>query len=293
MRTRRTESGLVLGLLWVLIAGVAIVELSEASQEGVRSYSRAKFQMLEGRGVEVCEACFKAFETIAAGPEGLGLSGCERNYDLDMGLSAADWTELDPLEHLAILKKVMLFLMPLDPKAHIGHGRSSVYEGTIYETEETFRQKIETWLKYERLAISLAMIDIDNDGRAEPVFKYRHGADSACANPPNGADERVLVVLTPNKKSIDRTKTDLVMQHDGKRPGHPAGNIGGQIYDAFSMKGGTYFDRWGDLWENNLLKSDTIVIYRAEGNKVRRMCKFWYDRFFGFTPLEEKVGGQP
>src|SRR5439155_12039029 len=137
---------------------------------------------------------------------------------------------------------------------------------------DNFKREIKTEMKYQRIAVSMVMIDIDNDGRAEPVFKYRHGI---CGNPQNRSATRALLVLNPACKSIDQIKTDVVTQNDGKRPGHPAGNE--QIYDIFTYQGQVYFDRWN----NGGLEPDTFSVYQAMGNTVSRLCKYRYERRYG------------
>lgn len=171
MKKRCPRTVVVFGILWLLMAVVAKADTALPSLGFV--------EMLEGQGVEVCEACLKAMEAIASEAGAVGLSGCERNYASEYGFSAPQWKELPPLKHLSILKKVMLFLRPGDPE-FAGTGRSTMLEGTIYETDDIFRREIKTELKYERIAVSMATIDVDNDGRPEPLFRYRQGD---CPNP--------------------------------------------------------------------------------------------------------------
>lgn len=274
MKRMHRGSGLVLTILWLMMAEVGAVETSRPSF-GV-------FEMLEGQGVEICEACLQAFETIASGPDRVGLSGCERNYDPALGLSDAKWTELEPLKHLALLKKVMLFLYPVDPDLFVGRGRSTMFEGTIYETDDTFRREIKMEMKHHRLELSLAIIDVDNDGRREPVVQYRRGN---CGNPENRSARRALVVLTPDRKGIDRNKSDVLLHNDGKSPGHAVSIFGGGIYGLFSMKDVVYFD----VWDNDGLQPDTVLLYRANRTEVSRICKYRYERRF----RSESLGGRP
>ena len=241
---------LVLGMLSMFVVSVATAEPPLSSPY--------HFEMLEGQGVEVCEACLKAMEAIAWGPDRVGLSGCERNYEPTLGLSAPSWIELEPLKHLALLKQVMLFLMPIDKDKIPG----SIYDG------DNFKREIKTELKCERIAVSMAVIDVDNDGRPEPAFKYRSGI---CGNPDAPAPSRALIVLTPDRKAIARTKTDAVMQNELKEAGRPAGNDSSKIYDIFTFKGQVYFDKW-----DRSPDPDIVTVYRAEGNRVTGLCKFRY-----------------
>jgi len=261
MRTKLGRALVVLGMQAVFLASVATAEPPLTSPY--------HFEMLEGQGVEVCEACLKAFEAIAWGPDEVGLSGCERNYDSTYGLSAPQWTELQPLKHLPLLKQVMLFLIPPDPEAHIGHGRSSMYEGTIFESDETFRQNIEIELKNKRIGIAQSQADIDNDGHPEPLFTYRI---DYCANPQAPAPTRVLFVLTPDRQSIDMTKTDLVTQNELKTEEDPGGDFSGRMYGVFFFKGQTYFDKYDrDPYP------DIVTVYQAKGKRVSSLCKFRYE----------------
>lgn len=265
------QLALVFGMLWLLMAGMVRADTTLPSV-GV-------FEMLEGQGMEVCEACLNALAEIASGPDGVGLSGCERNYNPQLGLSEAEWTELDPLKHLALLKQVMLFLFPVDPERGIGRGQSRL-EGTIYDGDN-FRREIKTEMKYERIAVFLAMVDVDNDGHPESVLKYRRGI---CGNPQAASPSRSLIVLTKDHKSIDRVRTDLVTQSRGKSSRFPTGTDSKNIYDVFSFKGQVYFDGW-----DRGPDPDIVTVYRAEKKRVTSLCKFRYDA----RSRSESVGGRP
>src|SRR5690349_16618842 len=118
MKKLRNGSRFLLVLLWLGVADVTTAGDTMLPPFGV-------FTMLEGQGVEICEACLNAFKDIESGPDGGGLSGCERNYDSAYGLSAPQWTDLPPLKHLPLLKQVMLFLGPVNPEFY-GTGKSSM-----------------------------------------------------------------------------------------------------------------------------------------------------------------------
>ena len=217
--------------------------------------------MLEWQGVQVCEACFKTLEAAASGPDRVVFSGCERAYDPELGFSAPQRTDLDPLKHLDLVKQVMMFLIPPDPSRGI--------EGTIYDGDN-FRRKIETHMKHERIAVSLAMVDIDNDGQPDPVVKLRQ----YYCNPQARSAFQALIVLSPDRKTIDQAKTNVITQNERKGPERPAGSVSRQVYDVFSYHGQNYFDRW----DNDVLEPDTFSVYQAMGNKVSRLCKYRYER---------------
>jgi hypothetical protein len=260
MKILRRGLRLIAGILWLLMAQIVTADTTLPPF--------AVFEILEGQGVEVCEACLQAFEAIGLGADGVGLSGCERNYASEYGLSAPQWTDLSPLTHRSILKRVMLFLMPLDPESYVGTGRSTMFEGTIYETDDIFKREIKTEMKHERLEIARSMIDINNDGRPEQVLKYRTGI---CSNPQAPPATRALDVLGPDRRSIDGIKADLVLRNDRKRIEHPAGNPFDKIYDVFFFKEHVYFDKW-----DRSADPDIVTVYQAKIEKVTSLCTFRY-----------------
>lgn len=272
MKKRCNRLALVFGILWLLMAGMVRADTT-LPPFGV-------FTMVEGQGVEMCEVCLKALEALPS-----NLTGCERNYDPTLGFEVGPfWKEIDPLKNLALLKQVMLFLMPIDPERGVGRGLSML-EGTIYETDETFRRQIMGELKYGRHALAQTLVDIDNDGRPEPVTKYRNGA---CGDPqlgPGSDTFQALVVFTADRKKIDQIKSDVVMQNSGKRPDHPAGNEGSQLYDIFKYQKQFYFDKW----DNGVQEPDTFSVYRAKAHNVQRLCKYRYERRYQ-SPVQ---GGKP
>lgn len=268
---KQTLSILLLGVLAGLLGLslptiVPATALPDGKQSGV-------FEILEGQGVELCEACFTALEALPS-----DLTGCERYYSA-IGFSEADWTELEPLKHLSLLKRVMMLVQPID--------RSRGIEGTIYEGDN-FRREIVNQLKYGGLVLSSALIDIDNDGKPEPVLKFREGS---CINhhDPFHVQYQPLVVLQTDRVTIDRRKTDLVMQNPNKRKDHPAGNFYDRLYDAFQYQGRVYFDAW-DFEERDSAGSRSIesfIVYQAVGKTVTPLCKYRYDRRY----RQENPGG--
>ena len=222
------------------------------------------FEMLDGQGEKLCEDCLKALEALPS-----DLTGCERNYNV-IGFSGADWLQLEPMKHLPLLKRVMLFVQPID--------RLQGMEGTIYDGDN-FRREITNQLKHGGLVLSSAMIDVDNDGRPEPVLKFRKGS---CINhhDPFHVQYQSLVVLQTDRATIDRRKTDLVMQNPSKHKNLLAGHASDRLYDAFHYQGRVYFDAW-DLEERDSAGSRSIesfIVYQAVGKTVTPLCKYRYDR---------------
>jgi len=252
------------GLLGLLIPAVVPANnLPDERHFGV-------FEMLEGKGVEVCEACFKALEAMPS-----DLTGCERPYDPELGFSVPEWTELDPLKNLGLLKKVMLLAQP--PTQGIS--------GTIFDGEN-FRREIKGQMGHGGISLSVAKIDINGDGRPEPVLKLRKGA---CINPHDAlhVQYQTLVVVNDDWTTVDPTKTDLVTQNPRKRAGWPNGDVFNRLYNVFQYKGHLYFDKWDH--DDSNFDLETFLIYEAVGNKVTAICKYRYERRF----RSQTPGGTP
>ena len=215
------------------------------------------FEIVEGKGVEVCEVCLQNLQRLSADD-----AMCRRQYNTSFGLMGPAWTKLESLKHLDLLKHVMLFLRP------VGYDIT----GTIFDGDN-FPREIQRLDKKGGVELALAELDINNDGRTEPVLKFRY---EVCGSTHDlVAFTQVLVVLTQDRKAIDPTKTDLVMQNAQKSPQRPVGFVYEEMYGVFHFGGRYFFDNW-DLSAN---ERDTFSIYQAVGDKVTRLCKFRYDRY--------------
>jgi len=218
------------------------------------------FTMLEGQGVDVCEACLKALEALPS-----DLTGCERNYDPALGFEVGPfWEEISPRENLALLKKVMLLIQP-PPQGISG----SIFDGRNFDRE------IRGQMEHGGIELSLAKIDIDNDGRSEPVLRFRKGACIGHGEALH-VQYQPLLVLQADRLSVDLGKTDLVMQNPKKRKDLPFGSVWERIYDVFQYKGAVYFDKWE--WDDYNTADENFSIFQAVSNNVNPLCKYRYER---------------
>ena len=200
------------------------------------------------------------------------LTGCERNYDPALGFDVGPfWKELDPLKNLTLLKKMMLLEQP----------PSQGIPGTIFDGDN-FVREIKGQMKHGGVKFSIGKIDIDNDGRPEPVLKLRKGA---CI----GHDDALhvqyqsLIVLRNDQSTIDDHKTDLITHNPRKSKKLSIGDSYDRLYDVFLYAGQVYFDKW-ELDELDTSK-EYIFVYRASGKKVSQLCKYRYERRYR-TPIQ-------
>lgn len=256
-------SSLVLGMILLLMAEMVTAGDTPTPPFGV-------FTMLEGQGVEVCEACLKALEGLPS-----DLTGCERNYDSALGFEVGPfWEAINPKKNLVLLKKVMLLIQP--PTQGIP---GSIFDGRNFDRE------IKGQMEHGGIELFLAKIDIDNDGRPEPVLRFRKGACIGHGEALH-VQYQPLVVLQADRLSIDRRKTDLVMQNPRKRKEVPFGSVWERIYDVFQYKEKVYFDKWE--WDDYNSAVENFIIFQAVSNKVTPLCKYRYERF-----PSKSLGGRP
>ena len=271
MKQRQMGLGLVFGMLCLMTTTVASTETT------LHSVGAGGFEILEGQGVEICDACYKALnglENLAVGSGGVDLSGCERNYDPLLGFSDVAWRELQPLSNLPLLRREYMLLFPVNSTLMEGKGLSML-EGTIYDGDNFKREIMHQMKKQGGLELSSTMIDIDNDGRLDHVLKLRIGA---CINhsDPSHAHDQALIVLNQDGKTINRRKTDLVAQNPSKTKDQPMGTHWDSLYSAFQYGGRIYFDKWE--WEGGVSIPETFSVYQAVGNVVTSICKYRYHR---------------
>lgn len=144
MKHLRKGSGLVLGLLWLLIADVA---------------TAGEYEIIHGKGQELCEACRQNLEYMLEHP------ACERTYDSALGLSAPEWKPFDVLKHLGAMKQVMKFLRTGNEFA-----KDEYVMGE--EQDELYVKRI---IGDRQQQVSMTLADIDNDGRFDSVLRWAGG----------------------------------------------------------------------------------------------------------------------
>jgi len=169
---------------------------------------------------------------------------------------------------------------------------SSAWRGTPAQIEiakqNFFRQIGNTDAGYAQgVSFELINVDIDNDGRPEPLvrFNYYH-------------DGKLLLVLTPDGSEIDHHKSELVLRHpewgaksspafrkqdsDTRlRPIEDA--LHDAIYDVFSYDGKHYFDLW---WLEDPARTRTerptdshwrLSVFQASGGRTTRLCRLRFE----------------
>ncbi len=231
---------------WLLLSWLLMVSLVQA----------ADYQLTLGQGIDVCEACKENLERMTVHP------ACEREYSAQFDLEPAAWTPFDVAGHLDAMEQVLYFLASGSESA----GNSLLDDSRFEDAIRRISTKEEPWAYW-------AQVDINNDGKAEPVLKL-HSA--LCRSHNDGSVGRAysapIVVLTENLGGIDRALTNLVLQNP-RQDGRVAGETNYQLYGVFRYKGVTYFDRWDDAGSGDQADRFTLSIYASSGDGTRKLCR--------------------
>ena len=247
MKQRRKGSGLVLGLLWLLMADLA---------------SAGDYEIIVGKGVELCEACLQNLLRQSAEE-----AVCDRRYAPELGFGQPDWNVLDLEKDVELYKRVTNL---------VDRGKEDFPKPDLGDPKE--RTAFLQMKRNTRTTLSAANIDIDNDGRLDYVLKYQSGN---CGRNFHGYYpffyESALVVAVGDQRAIDYPKSDLLTQapllEDTKAKYKDKWRIGVsnfRMYQVFTYKGLVYFDLWDGSGGPD---TNTLSIYEAKQGQARRVCQ--------------------
>lgn len=190
MKNMRKGSGLVLGLLWFLMADLA---------------TAGDYVMVVGKGFEVCEAYFKNLNSFPSHPPMV----CERPLNHKFTeFSKPVWQPVDILQNFDLLRQVEQTLRGMTDEQW--DRQSKQWEVKIQE------RVTNGWL-----SMSTTELDVDRDGNIERVLRYVNdpgGCDpknQATYSHPSGTE---FYVLTPDQKRIDVQKSQMAFPGYGGRP---------------------------------------------------------------------------
>mgnify|MGYP003394163990 FL=1 len=203
-----------------------------------------QYELVKGKGVEVCEAYGKNLNSL--NPP-LAYTKLERKLNPEFkDFSKPEWERLYPEEGKSLFTKINRFLWERDA--------NPIYYFPVTEWKNwrgTPKQYSRAWKHYKgsrqallAVGLPISSIDIDNNGKIENI-----ALDSV-----NGG---ILLVLNDDRTAIDLKKTALVLQHPiRKEKGKGELTADGRIisdalhtlsYNVFIYKQQTYFDLYIDL----------------------------------------------
>ncbi|MDH5641651.1 MAG: hypothetical protein OEY28_10180 [Nitrospira sp.] len=243
--------GFILGLLWLLIAGVA---------------KAGDYEIIMGKGEELCEACLRNLLRQTAEE-----AVCDRRYAPELGFGQPDWNVLDLEKQVELYKRVANLVIQGKEE-----GKEGVPQPNLRipkEHDEFIRVTRQT-----RTTLSAANIDIDNDGQLDRVLKYQSGnCEKNFHGYYPGLYKSALVVVVGDQRAIDYPKSDPLTQapllEDTKAKYKDKWRIGVshfRMYQVFTYRGLVYFDLWDGSGGPD---TNTLSIYEAKQGQARKVCQ--------------------
>lgn len=194
----------------------------------------------EGEHVEVCKAYLLNLNSFSDRSTPMA---CARDINTDFRKPAL--MQLDVWEHRELLKEIERYL-----------GKERAYgspERNLLDWENTLKSRI----KKKNVNMLYGKLDIDNDGKEDFILFYKNGrcGETSFYGTP-------ILVLNDSFDSIDRKKTQYLMQNPSIIGESESGGWAYSMYDVFNYKGVSYFDRWNDpanKFNVFLLKDGTVT----------------------------------
>ena len=210
-----------------------------------------RYDLIKGKGVEVCEAYEKNLDSFSQIPS--YPMACERKIDPAMkDFKKPEWKEIDAWENRELIRKIAKFLSPSDTTIDDNNWLSDLKRG----------------IASHHMMLSEASVDIDNDGKTDNVAKYVNGACGMARS--YGTS---LVVLNAQKNLIDIKKTIPLFQNvTSDREKYPAGRWRYAMYDIFLYKNEAYFDKWS----NDDDMTGFLHVFVTKKNATEEICTYQY-----------------
>lgn len=236
MKTMKRRSGVLLGLLWVLIADVA---------------TAGSYTLVVGRGIEVCQAYLRNLNSFPTHPP----VACERPLNPKLpAFSKPKWQPLEFWPNRHLLRQAI--------RQHASNLQYSDQEFEKRDPYDKWESNLRERMKERNMTLETAAFDVDQDEKMDSVLRFDTGWPCDPLNEANfampGGIE--LYVLTPDGRDIDEKWTKLALP---SRIGRP---------DVIAYKGKWYLTYWtGDMnFKEGRLIMDTVE------SVPRRPCEFKY-----------------
>ena len=201
-----------------------------------------RYELVKGKGVEVCEAYARNLNSFHPSEPML----CDRPVSPRFkDLRKPKWERLDFDRNLELIVTVDKLLRPeyfAKPEMRVPTLRGNVEQDNY---------------KYQ-----LMIIDIDNDGKTEPVLRF---VESCVPGSPRSGGA-ALVVLEQSKNDVDLKKSRLI---GGRR----LDDYSSGIRDVFLHKGKTYFD----IWFFKLVNRGQLHVMLTENAETRQICQIKFN----------------
>jgi len=177
--------------------------------------------------------------------------------------SQPTWTEIDPRQRM-------------DLAVSVKNTMESVWDGASTPARNPRSDEVRKgWLtiNYEKNHDRwyVTRIDIDNDGQAEEIVKYRSGR---CNDYPPDSDQYAIptMVVDASGTGVDPKKTGQIL---GLTSGMPAATMT-KSFDIFTFNEQNYVDRWENEGEykGKATRDKTLSVYLNKREQRTLVCQF-------------------
>jgi TPR repeat protein len=228
------------------LTGLEITTFEGRHSGGTFHVPKKIYDLVDGEGTKVCEAFEENLNSLDERSYPLR---CERLINSDFEhLGKPQWVEVTAPDNRLYLDMIAAFLRITPPAS---------MRVSLYRNERP------------SLRVDKAFIDIDNDGREEAVLRYSQGNCKF-----KQADfSRLLFVLNKDGDAIDIDASEHLMQNRARGlSGYLPGRWQQAMYDVFSYKNRTYFDRWSD----NPEETGLLRVFETRRSRTRELCRYRY-----------------
>jgi hypothetical protein len=206
-----------------------------------------KYELVKGKGVEVCEAYNKNLNSFRDLPHPLS---CERKINPDIsGFEKPQWKFVNGLENIKLVNQIDALLNPARPSG-----------------EEIRLRELKKAVEQHGILLEQADVDINNDGASEAIVKYQAGGCQM------GNYYGTPLIALDNERMVDMDKTDNLIQNVGRSEKYIFGRWEYAMYDVFVYKGKTYFDKWSD----DVDKTNIIRAFKTDNDRTAEVCVYQY-----------------
>ncbi|MBI4002005.1 MAG: hypothetical protein HY348_09505 [Nitrospira defluvii] len=236
MKTMKRGSGVLLGLLWVLIADVA---------------TAGNYTLVVGKGIEVCQAYLRNLHSFPMHPPVV----CERPLNPKLSaFSRPKWKPLEFWPNRHLLRQAL--------RQRPSNLQYSDEEYEKLEPYDKWESNIRERMKERNMTLATAELDVDQDGKKDIVLRFDTGwpcdpMDEGNFAIPGGIE---LYVLTPDGRGIDGKSTYATLPVRAGRP------------DVVGYKGKWYVTTWAGDMNFTEAQLDIITVESVP----RQRCQFKY-----------------
>ncbi len=232
--------------------------LKKSYEARLLQFTDARYKLVNGNGVEVCEAYQANLNSFNAAEPML----CERKIDTGFeALTGVEWKQLDLWENRELYWNLKNFLENIPEHRAMGK-----------EDEEWIRRRSREKLSPQ---LFLSRVDIDNDGHPDRVLMYKNGICGQAVRTFSTA----LAVQREDTPHIDLERTKLLLQNSyreegtGKVLSAPFGYLY-NMYGIFRHRNDTYFDKANA----RPTERDLLQVYSITDGHAKLVCGYHFTR---------------